>query len=173
MRKIKKSKIKKYLIDSVGFLVSRSVCDVIVLGAANIQKIIHVIAHKTKNIKICIEQCLVSQGKRPTSFYILKYKLVVKQFCAKLCLMLTWNVPHSYAYWRSLVFHKKSLFMKLKTISISSTGDTYTNLSKFPENEVKIKFKLRSTFLLNLFTSSVIWEQRILHGNRVSQYFQN
>ena len=98
VRKIKKSKIKKYLIDSVGFLVSRSVCDVIVLGAANIQEIIHVIAHKTKNIKICIEQCLVSQGKRPTSFYIPKYKHVVKQFCAKLRLMLTWNVPHRYAY---------------------------------------------------------------------------
>ena len=46
--------------------------------------------------------------------------------------------------------------MKLKTISISSTGDTYTNLSKFSENEVKIKFKLRSTSLLNLSTSSVI-----------------
>ena len=51
--------------------------------------------------------------------------------------------------------------------------DIYGKMLIFYEISVKIKVRLPWTFIIILITSALTCKQRLLHGNKIVQYFQN
>ena len=67
-------------------------------------------------------------------------------------------------------FSVKARFYETRNDFISSTRRIFTKLLAAFESSIKIKVRLHGTLFVILFTSAVIYKQRLLHGNKIVQY---
>ena len=63
--------------------------------------------------------------------------------------------------------------MELRMFFILSTRRIFPKLVAISEILIKIKVKLHEALFIILLISAIICEQRLLHGNKIVQYFQN
>ena len=68
-------------------------------------------------------------------------------------------------------FYAASLL--IKTFLITRNRDIFTKLSGVSKISIKINVRSHGTLLVVFLTSAVIFKQRLLHGNKIRQFFQN
>ena len=68
-------------------------------------------------------------------------------------------------------FYAASLL--IKRFLISRNRDIFTKLLGVSKISIKINVRSHRTLLAVFLTSTVIFKQRLLHGNKIRQFFQN
>ena len=68
-------------------------------------------------------------------------------------------------------FYAASLL--IKTFLITRNRDIFIKLAGVSKISIKINVRSHGTLLVVFLTSAVIFKQRLLHGNKIRQFFQN
>ena len=101
---------------------------------------------------------------------VIEHKAEIKKnikTCFRQCLVFKlWHFEKGHPNFYFLEDKSKLQHLKLTTFFVSTARDNYTKLSR-------LAVRSRMTFLIILLTSVVVCKQRLLHGNIITQYFQN